>query len=295
MRCTLVGILVIASLAGCKTPVAVGGATSTPVPDAAANFQQGQWMTTQLQVQKYRNALFRDKTTGKQLEPALVETKPATDVELEAGDFDEIFYAKGRLRYAFYGRTSEEQPFVVERVVTEADFNALEGALYENKFFSLPIQNWDAKTRLPLYNVLYIQGDKGYKSSFTPSLNKIPKFGALIDGYIGEMGGDAHPGKGVTQTTYAASGVNGQLSVTLSQDVVDKDGDLVESPIALKAVTYDAGAGPQPAQLPTSGKGNVFNIPQPTGTGTFGIVTLTVTPQGTMAPWSTAIPVRLKH
>jgi hypothetical protein len=248
-----------------------------------------------IQVQKYRNALFRDKATGKQLEPAIVETKSPSEVDLEAGDFDELQYANGRLRYAFYGRTSEEQPFVVERVFTQTDFTNLEGALFADHFFALPVQNWDAKTRLPLYDVRYVQGDKGYRSSFTPSLAKLPKFGALVDGYIAEMGGDAHPAKGVSQTTYASSAINGQLSVTISQDTVDQDGDLVEKPVPLQAVTYDAGQGQQPAQLPSGGKGNVFNIPQPSGTGTFGVVTLNITPQGGSAPWSTSIPVRLKH
>jgi hypothetical protein len=289
-------VLVATILGGCKAPGTAnvpGG--SAAVTDASTLFTQGQMNGTSIQVQRYRNALFRDKTTGKQLEPAIVETKNPSDVELEAGDFDEIQYANGRLRYAFYGRGTDAQPFVVERAFTQDDFNALEGALFGDHFFAQPVQNWDAKTRFPLYDVRYVQGDKGYKSSFTPSLTKLPKFGALVDGYISEMGGTTKPAKGTTQVTYASGVLNGQLSVTLSQATVDADGDLVETPIALKAVTYDAGQGQQPAQLPSGGEGNVFNIPQPSGSGTFGVVALTITPQGTTAPWSTAIPVRLKH
>jgi hypothetical protein len=287
--------LVLASLAGCKSPT---GTQNPAVPDTATQFTQGQAGTTQIQVQKYRNALFRDKKTGKQLEPAAAEIRPEADVELEAGDFEELSYGNGRLRYAFYGRDSEEQPYVVDRLFGETEFKAWEAALFQDRFFSQPIKNWDAKVRLPLFNVLYVQGDKGYTSSFTPTLAKLTRFSTLVDGYLGYMGGQAKPPKDVKLLTYAMYALNGTVQCSVSETALDADGDQVEKPVRITSASYDAGSGIQAVTMTGADAGNAFIFPQPTTTDAkapFKVYTLSITPAAPRNAWKTSVPVRAKR
>lgn len=290
----LLVVCVAALVAGCNLKVNVTAPTAVTGSPGPAH-QPGMWKSTTLVVSKYRNALFRDKQTGKQLEPAVVETLPVDQVALEAGDFDELAYnGNGRLRYAFYGRGTDDQPYVVEREMTEADFDALDSALYDDRFFSLPAQNWDPKVRLPLYVVHYEQGGKAFESSFTPTLAKLGKFAPIVDGYMTQMGSEAKLPKGASQIVYGMSAVNGTLSVTLTNVSVDADGDAVEKPIPLAGVKYDIGQGPQPATLLAGGKEDTFTLPQPQGNGAFLRVALSVTPKPPTAAWDTVIPIRTR-
>lgn len=290
------GILVCCALAlltGCKVSLNTPTQTASAAAPALQR-QPGMWQSTTIQIQKYRNALFREKATGKQVDPAVAQTMPVDAVALEGGDFDELFYSGGRLRYAFYGRDSDEQPFVTERALTSADFDQLDQPFYDDRFFNLPAQNWDAQVRLPLFVVHYEQGGKAYESSFTPSLNKLPKLAAEVDALLGQMDGDTTPPKGVTQTSYAMSAQNGTLTVTLTQTAIDSGGDAVETPLAVTGVQYDVGQGKQTATLVVDPKKNVFSLPLPAGSKDFPFVkvALSITPAAPQTAWNTIIPVR---
>jgi hypothetical protein len=275
-------VLAAVVLAGCKVAV------NTPAA--------GTWKSTVIQVQKYRNALFREKATGKQLEPDAAQTLPPEQVTLEGGDFDELTYQNGRLRYAFFARESEVQPYMVEREWQEADFDALDKPFYDDHFFGLPAMNWDAKSRLPLYIVHYAQNQKDFESSFTPSLGKLPKLAPLVDGYIGQMSGDVKLPAGTKQLQYACSASAGVLTVSLTEASIDAVGDTIETPIKLTSVKYDAGQGQQSATLVPGGKSNIFTLPQPASAVVpFVRIALSVTPAAPRAAWDTLLPVRSSH
>lgn len=249
----------------------------------------GSFETTKLRVQKVRNFLFREKATGKVLDPRLAQTRREDEVTLDPGDMDEIVYDNGRLRYAFYGRTIEEQPYVVEREVARADYQALEDGLEADGFWGIDKKSWDDKTRFPFYYVLYTVGDAGYEASFTPSLGKLKKTGPLFDAYIDQMGAAAKLPQGTTQLAFAQQGAEGVITVSVSTQTPDKVGDPVEKPFNLTAAEVDAGKGKVEALIgPTE---NAFTYPQPAAGGQFMNVSVTLTTEDGKK-YKTILPIR---
>jgi hypothetical protein len=288
------GLALVATLAlsGCTAiqnliPFPVAG--TTPIVR-----QTGQWQNTTILLQKYKNAAFVEKATGKILPPDAAQTKKQSEVDLVAGDFEELAYAKGSLRYALYNHEDDAQPYVVERKFVEADFETLDKAIWDDKFFSLPEQNWDPKTRFPLFYLTYVQGDKGYKSSFTPSLTKLNKSGKIFSDYMDQFSGAAKTPKGVTQIAYYLSASNGTLTVSVAKQAANANGELDDTTLKLSNVTYNLGSGDSAATL--SSDGTSFTLPQPSrgNNGPFQLMGLKYTADGDVGSVSTLVPIRLK-
>ncbi|MFN3431540.1 MAG: hypothetical protein ACK46X_16505, partial [Candidatus Sericytochromatia bacterium] len=143
----LVGTLLISwplLTAGCQ---ALGIGVSPSGASQAARVP-GQWQKTVIGIQKYNNAVLRDKATGKVLDSDdLEDGMKLADITVEAGDIEELTYRAGRLRYSFTAREKDAQPYVVERPIDEKDFEALDAALYQDKFFTLGEKNWANEER----------------------------------------------------------------------------------------------------------------------------------------------------
>lgn len=273
-------------------PLLLGGCNGL-IPNAAraAEVQRvpGMWQQTQISVLKYKNALFRDVKTGDVLDPADAKDKPVAEVTLESGDFEELHYGNGRLRYAFFPRLATAQPYVVERVVDEREFDELDKALYADKFFGLPEKNW-ATVRLPLFVVQYDQNGKGSKASFTPNLNRLLKFGPLVNTHFDLFSGEAKLPAGVKQTAYYMTAEASKLKVSVSTQTGVANSEAEDRPWKLKSASYDAGKGVQAATLDADGA--ALTMPLPSGGGNFQLVTLKLTAEGEPGTWETVIPVR---
>lgn len=298
MSKVLFGTLAAAVLAGCNNgnPAGSGTPASTASVVPALTWAAGGADTTVIRVQKYRNALFRDTATGKQLEPTLAIDKTPSQVSIEGGDFDELTYSTGRLQYAFCAHDGDAQPYVVERAMGVSDFEAFDKAFYDDKFFNLGPTAWDAQARLPFFVVDYQKGTQRYETTFTPSLSRLAKVSTLVDAYFKQMDGDGKPDKGVTETQYAIAAVNGTVTVTVSHVVQDDAGDVDETPVVLSGAKYSVdGKSSQAALLVTGGKGDSFTFPQPTGTASNPYVRLqlSISPK-TDATFDTVLPVRVK-
>lgn len=273
-------------------PVLLGGCNGLlPTGAKAAEVQRlpGMWQQTQISVLKYKNALFRDAKTGDVLDPQDARDKPEAEVTLESGDFEELRYSNGRLRYAFFPRLTAAQPYVVERVVDESEFDELDKALYADKFFGLPEKNW-ATVRLPLFVVQYDQNGKGRKASFTPNLNRLLKFGALASTHFDLFSGEAKLPAGVKQTAYYMTSDAGKLKVSVSTQTGVAGSEAEDKPWKLKSATYDAGKGAQAATVDADG--GALSLPLPSGGGNFQLVSLKITAEGEPGTWETLIPVR---
>ncbi len=279
---------------GCPAPVApkpspvVTKAKSLPAARPAA-LPAGSFETTKLRVQKVRNFLFREKASGKILDPRIAQTRQEDEVLLDPGDMDEIVYDNGRLRYAFYGRTIEEQPYVVERELTRDDYQAMEDGLEADGFWGIDKKSWDDKTRFPFYYVLYTVGEAGYEASFTPSLGKLKKSGPIFDAYIDQMGASAKLPQGTSQLSFAQQGADGVITVSVATQTPDKAGDPVEKPFNLIAAEVDAGKGKIEALIgPTE---NAFTYEQPKAGGQFMNVSVTLTTEDGKK-FKTILPIR---
>lgn len=257
-----------------KPPVA----TASKAPAKATRPTQipaGSFQTTKIRVQKVRNFLFTEKATGKILDPAIAQTRAEADVDLQTGDMDELVYDNGKLRYAFYGRTTEEQPYVVEREVGKADYEAMEDGLDADGFWGFDKKTWHQEQRIPFYYVLYTVGDAGYEASFTPTLGRLKKTGPIFDGYIDQMGGGARLPAGTKQMSFAQQGYNGQIIVSVADQAADRAGDAVDTPFKLTGAKVDAGKGVVDALIgPTE---NAFTYDQPKANGAFMNVSVTLT------------------
>jgi hypothetical protein len=273
-------------------PLLLGGCNGL-IPGAAKapDVQRvpGMWKQTQISVLKYKNALFRDAKTGEVLDPQDARDKPESEVTLESGDFEEFRYGDGRLRYAFFPRLAAAQPYVVERVVDETEFDELDKALYADKFFGLPEKNW-ATVRLPLYVVQYDQNGKGHKASFTPNLNRLLKFGALVNTHFDLFSGETKLPAGVKQTAYYMTAEAGQLKVSVSTQTGVANSEAEDKPWKLKSATYDVGKGAQAATVDADG--GALSLPLPSGGGSFKLVSLKLTAEGEPGTWETLVPVR---
>lgn len=270
-------------LAGCN------GLVPTGTKSVEAQRAPGMWKQTYIGVQKYKNALFRDKQSGEVLDPLDARDKPEAEVTLEAGDFEELTYRDGRLRYAYFPRSTAAQPYVVERAVEESEFEELDKALYTDRFFGMDEKNW-ATTRLPLYFVQYDQGGKGWKASFTPNLNRLLKFGALANAQFDLFSGETRLPAGQAQTAYYLTAAAGKLQVSVSTQVGVAGTEAEDRPWKLKAATYDAGQGHQAAAIDATG--SALTLPLPKGGGAFQLITFKFTTEGAPGTWETLIPVR---
>lgn len=271
-------------LAGCD-------ALSGLIPVAKADLvrQSGMAQKTTINVQKYLNALFRDKKTGKVLSPDDARDKPEADVTLEAGDFEEVAYRAGHLRYAYYAREASAQPYVVERAMDDKEFETLDDAIWKDKFFAMPEKNWGDK-RFPMYFVQYDQNGKGDHASFAPDLAKLLKSGPILSGYFKELSGLTKMSPGAKQTAYYLTASGGNLQVAISTFTGSAGGDADERPWKFKSASYDLGKGMQTATV--GADGSSFSLPAPTGDGGFQLMALKVTTEGDPGTWDTMIPVR---
>lgn len=291
----LLGVLVLAT-SGCTIPGGVkpiATASKTPAkPDVVARpaaLPAGSFETTKLRVQKVRNFLFREKSTGKILDPRLAQARREDEVTLDPGDMDELVYDKGRLRYAFYGREIDEQPYVVEREVTTADYRAIEDGLDQDGFWGLDKKSWDDKTRFPFYYVLYTVGEAGYEASFTPNLGKLKKAGPLFDAYIDQMGATSKLPAGTKQIAFSQQAANGVVTVSVATQTPDANGDPLDKPFNLSAARVDAGKGAIEALIgPTE---NAFTYEQPKAGGQFMNVSVTLTTEDNKE-YKAILPIR---
>lgn len=256
----------------------------------------GQWQKTVIVLQKYTTVAFKSKQTGKILTPEAAQTMAESEVELEAGDFEELTYAEGRLRYAAFGHANEAQPYVIERTMTEEAFEELDAAIYKDKYFTFDRKNWDANTRLPLFFLRYNQSGKGHEASFTPSLNKLPNTNRLLGVFLKEFNGEEKLRAGAVQTVYYLSATDGTLKVSISQQKGDAQGEVLDTPVKLKSAAYDLGSGYQSATLQAEGAGTIFTLPQPArgDKSAFQLMGLRLSAEGELGDWDTLIPIRLK-
>lgn len=277
-------------LAGCNLqglPTLISGKQATNRPT-------GQAQTTTISLLKYKNALFREKSSGKILQPQTAATKKPEDVELEAGDFEELQYDKGRLRYAFYGRETEAQPFVTERILAENDFEALDKAIWDDKFFAHDKKNWEGEVRLPMFYLRYSQDGKGHEASYAPSLSKLRSASRLLDKHLKQLNGEENLPANGTMTAYYLSAEAGKLKVSIATQQ-KKDADLVETEWKLKSASVDLGKGFQAATI--DAKGESFSVAQPTADkpeSPFQLMGIKVTTEGEPKEWETVIPYRAK-
>lgn len=276
-------------LAGCDIPGLVS-VTGKP----ASNRPTGKSQVTTISLLKYKNALFRDKTSGKLLAPNSAAGKPPEQVELEAGDFEELLYDKGRMRYAFYGRETEAQPFVTERTITDAEFEALDKAIWDDKYFGLDKKVWDGDIRLPMFYLRYNQEGKGHEVSLAPTLNKLRTSGKILERYLKQMNGeDTLPANG-TMTAYYLNVDGGKLNIGVATQK-KTDADLVETDWKIKSASVDMGKGFQAATV--DAKGETFSVTLPTADkpeSPFQLMGIKLTTEGGPGDWETVIPYRAK-
>lgn len=276
-------------LTGCEIPglTAIAGKT-------VSNRVAGKWQDTTLSLLKYKNALFRDKATGRVLQPQAAAAKQPDEVELEAGDFEELLYDKGRLRYAFYGREADAQPFVTERTITEAEFESLDKAIWDDKYFAHEKKNWESEVRLPMFYLRYHQDGKGHEVSYAPSLSKLRTASKLLEKYLKQMNSeDSLPANG-TMTAYYLSAEADKLTVSVATQK-KTDNDLVETEWKIKSATVDTGKGAQSATVDAQGAS--FSFPLPAADkpeSPFQLMSVTITAEGTPAEWKAVLPYRAK-
>jgi hypothetical protein len=282
-----------AVVAGLGPQLSACVATPNPAPSPSAGATtlaqrpKGQAATTQIQLQRFKTLFFRSKANGAILAPESAAELPPEAVNLEVGDWDQLDYEAGRLRYTSFPREREAQPLVVDRAYPEASFEALDVALWTDPYFSSPSKNWDAKTRLPLYLLRYQQNGKGHEASFTPSLTaKLPRSSAILEALLAQLSGQSLPPAGVSHVLYGLSLNQKQCEVQVSQlKAAGNDAD--SSPLKLSQVQVDLGAGPQAATIGPKG----FSFVAPTTAGEVAVVA-TLTPEGG-SPWKVVLPVRV--
>ena len=258
----------------------------------------GQWMNTIIDFQVYRSVEFVDKS-GNVLDPLAAETMPPDQVDLRPGDLEDLTYASGKLRYAYFPHETDQQPYVAERPIQQADFEALDKALYDDKFFSFKSTNY-SQQRIPLYFIQYTQGDKGFSASFAPSLTVLSRTEAIVQpylyqlGHLPRVGEDAMPPgadqlpSGVSQYVYYLSASGGQMKLSIATDAPDSSGTSIETDWKVTGANVDTGSGFQPASIATDSS---ITFPQPQGGGA-KLVGLKIDSSGTPSHWETVIPVR---
>lgn len=277
-------------LAGCDLP----GLTAIAGKPGATNRPTGKAQSTAISLLKYKNALFRDKKTGRILQPNTAAAKPPEDVELEAGDFEELLYDKGRMRYAFYGRETDAQPFVTERALSDADFESLDKAIWDDRFFAHEKKNWESEVRLPMFYLRYAQEGKGHEASYAPSLSKLRTSGKLLEKYLKQMNGDDALAANTSQTAYYLYAEAGKLKVSIATQK-KADADLVETDWVIKSAMVDTGKGFTAATV--DAKGASFSLPLPSAEkpeSPFQLMGLKLTAEGQPSEWETVIPYRAK-
>lgn len=283
-RSGLVATLVLALPACTPANPAAGG---TPASTSRLSLRQkGQAQNTQIQVQRFKNLLFRNKSDGAILNPQTAAGLPQDQVLLETGDWDELHYERGRLRYTGHPKEKAAQPVVVERLLAEADFEALDLALWTDPFFTSEQKNWDANTRLPMYYVRYQQNGKGHEASFAPSLGPLSRTSRLVEGYLRQLSGEAIPPVGVTHILYAIALKQGRCEVRVSQ-LKAAGADAEESPLPLQSVKVDTGSGFADATMADKG----FSFAAPTTSGEVAVSVQVQPKEG--EGWSLILPVRV--
>ena len=140
-----------------------------------------------------------------------------------------------------------------------------------------------------MYYVTYEQNGKGAKSSFTPSLNRLLKFGALINTQFGLFSGETKLPSGVQHHAYYMTAEGGKLKVSIST-LVGTGGEAEDRPWKFKSASYDTGKGFQTATL--EARGDAFTLPAPAGDGTYQLMGLRLETEGGPGTWETLIPVR---
>lgn len=297
-RSSIAMTLVVAAalLAGCpaKPPAAVTPTSVVPSakpPARPAELPPATYETMKLRVQRMRTVGFKDKATGELLPTALAQAKPQAEVDLVPGDYDELTYDAGQLRFARYGYEDGSQPYCVEKAFPREDWQALEDGLTADGFFSMPKENLAKDERLPLFYVLYVVGEAGYAASFAPSIGKLKKAGPLITGLLDVMGGAARMPQNATHMAFSQSVIQGQLRVAVSRLTADAAGDAKDKPFNLRKAEYDVGQGLQEAVVgPLE---NSFEYPWPAGGGAIKMVAVKLTSEEG-AVYQTVLPIRTK-
>lgn len=290
----VIPIVAFAALAGGCASLP-GLQPKVPVGTTSVNYQTGQGQNTQILVQRFQNVEFVGQD-GNVLDPIEAATTDPSKVQLLAGDFEALSYNKGVLQYAQYAHESDAQPYVVERKIDETEFETLDKTFYQDNIFK-NTKVLDPQKRLPLYFITYVQNGKGWQGSFAPSLTTTAAHvGQLVDSYFNQFdggpNGDTPTPKGVTQTAYYLSAVNGTMTLALATQTADDSGQLNETPIKLKSVTVNAGQGAVSATVGSDEKSCTF--PQPSGKGPFETVDVTITADGAPGNWESLIPLRPK-
>ena len=275
--------------------VATAGCTSLPFGAAAKSVATqrptGMWQKTQIQFQDYHTALFREKATGKVLDPVAAQTESPDQVTLEAADFEELSYNAGRLRYASYGYENDVQPYVVERDLAESDFEALDQAIYDDKFFAAPHVNVDAVKKFPLFYLSYAQNGLGWYASFSPTMNRLAKTGPILNGYLQQLGSGTGLAAGTTQVVYYTSAVNGTMTIAVSDESLDGSNELADHPWHFASAAYNTGAGYQTGTLAKDGDSFTFAQPAAGSNGPYVLLGLKLA-KGDGTTRETLIPVR---
>jgi len=291
---TLVGGTML--LTGCpaKTAVTVAPASAAPSakpPARPAALPPGTYETMKLRVQRMRSVGFKDKATGELLDPRLAQAKPAAEVDLVPGDYDELTFDRGQLRFARYGFEDGSQPYVVERAMAREEWQPLEDGLNADGFFGLNKTNWHPTERLPMFYMLYTVGDAGYEASFTPDLGKLRKSGPLINGMLDVLGGAAKMPQKSEHMAFSQSVIQRQLRVVASKLTADPNGDARDKPFNLRKAEYDLGTGFQEAVVgPLE---NAFEYPWPAGGGQVKMIGVKLTSEEG-AIYQTVLPIRTK-
>ena len=283
------------ALVGCpaRTQPPVPTPTKSPPPAVAERPKEmkGTPDTTKVRVQKVKNFLFREKATGKFLEPGLAQAFKPEDVLLEPGDFEELLFQKDRVRYAFYARETDAQPYVVEREWKAADWQAFDASLDADGMWGLKKKdNWDEKTRFPFYYIAYAVGDFAFEASFTPTLQKLKTAGPVIDGMIDSMGGNTPKlTPGTVEMSFAQQAADGQVRVAVSEVKADASGDPIEKPFNLQSAVVDTGKEKIEAIIGPIESGFIFE--QPRNGGQFMTVSVKLTSEDNKT-YSTLLPIR---
>jgi hypothetical protein len=275
-------LLATFGLAGCA-----GLEGILPFAKADATRKAGQWQNTVLSVQKFGTVVFRDKS-GKPLTDDEAKDANKDDLVVDAGGFEELLYRKGRVRYATYPAEKNAQPLVVERAIGEKDFEALDEALYKDKFFTMKPTTSTGEL-LPVFVVQYDQAGRGGKNVFAPNMGKLVKTNPILTGYFDALSGESKLEAGSKQIAYYMAPSGGNLQVSISTLTPSASGEPEEKPWVIKSATADFGKGAATGTV--SADGASFTVPLPTGDANFQLMSLKVASDAEAA-WETLIPVR---
>lgn len=291
----VVGLIFLATLLpACttKSPTAVIPASAAPSakpPSRPAALPPGTYETMKLRAQRMRTVGFKDKATGELIDARLAQARPPAELDLVPGDYDELTYDRGQLRFATYGHEPNAQPYVVEKVLPREEWQALEDGLNADGYFSMNKTNWDADKRFPMFYLLYTVGDAGYESSFTPNLAKLKKTGPLLNGWFDVLGGRGRMPAKAEHMAFGQSIIQGQMRVVASRLTPDVNGDAQDKPFNLRKAEYDTGKGFQEAVVgPLE---NAFEYPRPAGKGEVVMVAVKLTSEDGSV-YQTVLPVK---